>query len=234
MPAIIASTSSTTPTATKLGQRQAPSASSARATTDKHSCLRMRCWYDGQGSIRFALPSDRTTAGLAILKVLLGRRYAAMAAAPLVLAFACPILSAMQSTERAAAASPFEIEVFFDGACPLCVREMQMLRRKDRRQRIRFTDIAAPEFDAATIGVPWATLMARIHGRLPNGSLVEGVEVFRRLYAAVGFNSIVAATRLPLVAPLLELSYRLFAKNRLSLTGRCSDEACPAPGGSHG
>ena len=139
----------------------------------------------------------------------------------------------MESSERSAAPCAFEIEVFFDGACPLCMREIQMLRRKDRKQRIRFTDIADRGFDAATIGIPWATLMDRIHGRLPDGTLVEGVEVFRRLYAAVGFNSVVAATRLPLVAPLLELSYRLFAKNRLSLTGRCSDGACPAPAGSH-
>ena len=136
----------------------------------------------------------------------------------------------MESSERSAAPCAFEIEVFFDGACPLCMREIQMLRRKDRRQRIRFTDIADRGFDAATIGIPWATLMDRIHGRLPDGTLVEGVEVFRRLYAAVGFNSVVAATRLPLVAPLLELSYRLFAKNRLKLTGRCSDDACPAHG----
>jgi predicted DCC family thiol-disulfide oxidoreductase YuxK len=136
----------------------------------------------------------------------------------------------MEGTERTAPASAFEIEVFFDGACPLCMREIQMLRRKDRRQRIRFTDIAAPDFDAAAIGIPWATLMDRIHGRLPDGTLVEGVEVFRRLYAAVGFNSLVATTRLPLIAPLLELSYRLFAKNRLKLTGRCSDDACPTHG----
>jgi predicted DCC family thiol-disulfide oxidoreductase YuxK len=134
----------------------------------------------------------------------------------------------MDGPELSATPSGFDIEVFFDGACPLCMREIQMLRRKDRNQRIRFTDIAAPEFDATTIGIPWPTLMDRIHGRLPDGTLVEGVEVFRRLYAAVGFNSIVAATRLPLIAPLLELSYRLFAKNRLNLSGRCADAACPA------
>ena len=132
----------------------------------------------------------------------------------------------MARPESSAHAPAFEIEVFFDGACPLCMREIHMLRRKDKQQHIRFTDIADPEFDAATIGMPWATLMARIHGRLPDGTLVEGVEVFRRLYAAVGFSTIVAATRLPLIAPLLDFSYRLFAKNRLNLTGRCSDGHC--------
>jgi len=121
----------------------------------------------------------------------------------------------------------FEVEVFYDGACPLCLREIDMLRRKDEQQRILFTDISAPNFDPASVGVAWPTLMERIHGRLPDGTLIEGVEVFRRLYAAVGFGFLVAASRLPLVAPLLNLSYRAFAKNRLRLTGRCTEGACP-------
>ncbi|MEO6599626.1 MAG: DUF393 domain-containing protein [Polyangiaceae bacterium] len=124
--------------------------------------------------------------------------------------------------------TPFDVEVFYDGECPLCTREIEMLRRKDDAHRIRFTDIAARGFDAEAIGLPWSTLMERIHGRLPDGTLIEGVEVFRRLYAAVGFGPLVAATRLPGVSQLLDLSYRVFAKNRLRFTGRCKDDACPA------
>jgi predicted DCC family thiol-disulfide oxidoreductase YuxK len=33
-------------------------------------------------------------------------------------------------------------EVFFDGQCPICVREIRMLSKLDRREKIRFTDIA--------------------------------------------------------------------------------------------
>ena len=121
-----------------------------------------------------------------------------------------------------------EIEVFYDGACPLCMREIALLKRKDRRHAIAFTDIANPSFDPSSLGVSWPTLMERIHARLPDGTLIEGVEVFRRLYAAVGFGPLVAATRLPGITQLLYLSYRLFAKNRLKFTGRCQDGACPA------
>jgi predicted DCC family thiol-disulfide oxidoreductase YuxK len=130
--------------------------------------------------------------------------------------------------QAAPSAPDFEVEVFYDGACPLCLREIEMLKRKDRRARIRFTDIAVASFDADALGIPWATLMDRIHGRLPDGTIIEGVEVFRRLYAAVGFGSLVAATRLPGVKQLLNASYQVFAKNRLRLTGRCNDESCPA------
>jgi predicted DCC family thiol-disulfide oxidoreductase YuxK len=122
--------------------------------------------------------------------------------------------------------TPFEIEVFYDGACPLCMREINWLGRLDRKQRIRFTDIASAGFDASSLGIDWSKLMDRIHGRLPDGTIVEGVEVFRRLYAAVGFGALVSVSRVPGIAQLLNLSYGVFAKNRLKLTGRCTDDAC--------
>lgn len=121
------------------------------------------------------------------------------------------------------------VEVFFDGACPLCVREIGMIRRRDRHQRIQFTDIAAPAFSAEQLGVTQDALMARIHGRLPDGTWIEGVEVFRRLYSAVGFGPLVAVTRLPGISHLLDAGYRVFARNRLKFTGRCTAESCSLP-----
>jgi predicted DCC family thiol-disulfide oxidoreductase YuxK len=67
-------------------------------------------------------------------------------------------------------------------------------------------------------------LMDRIHGRLPTGQLIEGVEVFRQLYSAIGLGWIVALTRLPGLRWLLDVAYRFFARNRLKWTGRCTPE----------
>ncbi len=120
----------------------------------------------------------------------------------------------------------FDIEVFFDGGCPLCRREIDMLRRRDRQNRIRFTDIDAETFDPAAVGKSLDELMAEIHGRLPDGTFVTGVEVFRRLYSAVGFRKLSALTRLPGISCALNLGYRVFAKNRLKLTGRCKQGVC--------
>jgi predicted DCC family thiol-disulfide oxidoreductase YuxK len=128
------------------------------------------------------------------------------------------------------ATGAFEVEVFFDGDCPLCVREIELLRKLDNgKGAIRFTDIQAADFAPEALGLTFSHLMRRIHGRLPDGELIEGAEVFRRLYAAVGFRRAVAVSRWPGVSQLLDVGYTVFAKNRLRLTGRCTDEVCSAP-----
>ncbi len=122
--------------------------------------------------------------------------------------------------------SSWQIEVFYDGDCPLCLREVKLLRWMDRRQRIRFTDIAAADFVAADYGKSLSEFMEQIQGRLPSGQWLVGVEVFRRLYAAIGFGPLVWIPRLPLLSQLCDIGYRVFAKNRLRLTGRCVKEEC--------
>ncbi len=118
----------------------------------------------------------------------------------------------------------WEVEVFFDGDCPLCRREIAWVQGRDREGKIRFTDIAAPSFAPAAYGLTHQEFMAEIQGRLPDGAWLTGVEVFRRMYAAIGFGWIVSATRWPIVAPILNWGYKAFAKRRLALTGRCSLE----------
>jgi predicted DCC family thiol-disulfide oxidoreductase YuxK len=109
------------------------------------------------------------------------------------------------------------------------MREVAMLRRLDRSERILFTDIAAADFDPSPLGLTHADMMEKIYGRMPDGSLVTGVEVFRQLYGAVGFGPLVAVTRLPGVSGALDAAYSVFAKNRLRLTGRCTPERCELP-----
>jgi predicted DCC family thiol-disulfide oxidoreductase YuxK len=126
-----------------------------------------------------------------------------------------------------------QVEVFFDGECPLCVREINMLRRLDaKRQRIRFTDIAAPAFRSEDYGKSFGEFMGSIQGRRASGEWIHGVEVFRELYNAVGFGPLVAMTRLPGVRQALEVGYRFFSKYRLRLTGRgevCANDRCAVP-----
>lgn len=126
--------------------------------------------------------------------------------------------------------SPAQIRILFDGECPLCRREVSMLQRIDRgRGRVGFEDIAGADFDASRYGLETRAVHERIHGVLADGGVVEGVEVFRRAYAAIGLGWLVAPTRWPILRGLADAAYRFFARNRLAITGRrleCEDGTC--------
>ncbi len=130
--------------------------------------------------------------------------------------------------EPARSTSDFAVELFYDGDCPLCMREVRLMRRLDKAGVLRLTDLHTVGSDDVE-GRSFEALMARMHGRLRDGRWVTGVEVFRQAYAAVGFRRLVAISRLPGVRQLLDLAYHVFAKNRLRLTGRCDEGRCEVP-----
>jgi len=105
------------------------------------------------------------------------------------------------------------------------------VRRRDRRGALAAIDIAAPDFDASRYGLDHERLMARMHGLLPDGTVVEGMEVFRRAYTAVGLGWMLAPSRWPVLGRAFDAAYAWFARHRLRLTGRGSecDGACESP-----
>jgi predicted DCC family thiol-disulfide oxidoreductase YuxK len=123
-------------------------------------------------------------------------------------------------------------EVFYDGDCPLCEKEIDMIRRMDTRLRLKLTNIADDDFDPTGTGRSLQTLMREIHGRLPDGTFLVGVEVFREIYGRVGFEKSVGFSRWPVVRQILSFGYTLFAWPRYQLAMRRlrrkakTDEAC--------
>ncbi len=117
---------------------------------------------------------------------------------------------------------PWQIKLLYDGECPLCLREVNFLEKRDGgRGRVAFVDIAAEDYSPEENGgVDFETAMGRIHAVLPDGSVVRNVEVFRRVYAVLGMGWIYAATRWPVIRPIVDKVYELWADKRLALTGR--------------
>lgn len=104
-------------------------------------------------------------------------------------------------------------EVFFDGDCPLCKREINMIRRKDKHHRLILTDISATDFRPPE-GFTLDELMRSIHGKMPTGEYVLGVEVFRQIYRRLGFARTVRFSQTPGIGTLLNAGYFAFAKLR--------------------
>lgn len=127
----------------------------------------------------------------------------------------------------------WKFRILVDGECPLCKKEAGMMRWMDRgRGRLDIEDIAAPGFDASKYGKTFDDVMGRIHGVYPDGTVIEGVEVFRQSYEAVGWGWLLAWTRLPGIRALTDRAYVFFAKHRLKLTFRkdaCDTGRCAVP-----
>ena len=123
--------------------------------------------------------------------------------------------------------------ILIDGDCPLCRHEANLLRRLDRgRGRLELVDITSGDFDASRYGRTMDDVMGTIHGVKADGSLVTGMEVFRRAYQAVGWGWLWAPTGWPILKPVFDAAYRFFARHRLRLTGRrgeCADGSCKLP-----
>ena len=123
----------------------------------------------------------------------------------------------------------YPLTVFFDGACPICDREIALMKRLDRRRQLEFCDFSVQEYDAASSGFAVADLGAVIHARWADGSVITGVEVFRAMWDAVGLGVLTKLSRLSFVESLVLKAYAWFARNRLRLTGRsqaCTGDSC--------
>jgi predicted DCC family thiol-disulfide oxidoreductase YuxK len=109
------------------------------------------------------------------------------------------------------------VTVWFDGSCPLCTREIALMRRLDRRGTIAFVDIAG---DAAC-PLDRPTLLARFHAQTEDAPMVSGAAAFAVMWRAIPIlRPLGLLARIPLVLWGLERMYRLFLRVRPALVAR--------------
>jgi predicted DCC family thiol-disulfide oxidoreductase YuxK len=116
----------------------------------------------------------------------------------------------------------WKIKLLYDGQCPLCIREVNFLLKKDAgRGIIKFVDIADRDYNPQENGnIDFETAMGRIHALTNGGTIIRNVEVFRRIYEELGIGWLYGVTKLPIVGSLADWLYCIWADWRLKLTGR--------------
>lgn len=122
------------------------------------------------------------------------------------------------------------LTIFYDGHCPLCGMEIKKLRELDKDKQLAFVDINHPEFSLAYPTLDWQTLDARIHGQLPDGEMISGLDVTYLAWKLVGKGWVYAPLRWPVVSWLADRVYNLFARYRKPisylLTGKKVGDYC--------
>jgi predicted DCC family thiol-disulfide oxidoreductase YuxK len=115
---------------------------------------------------------------------------------------------------RSPAAEPGTLTVWYDGACPLCTREIALMRRLDRARRIEFVDVASP---LQACPVDRRLLLERFHAR-EGDELLSGAAAFAAMWRAIPLlRPLGQLARLPGMLWLLEQAYRGFLRLRPAL-----------------
>ena len=100
-----------------------------------------------------------------------------------------------------------EVTVWYDDDCPLCVREIRLMRKLDRRQAIDFVSIQA----GTGCPISSADLMKRFHAQERGEPVVSGAAAFAAMWRAIPvLRPIGLLARFRPILWILERMYRGF------------------------
>lgn len=115
-----------------------------------------------------------------------------------------------------------QLTVWFDGDCPLCTREIALMRRLDRRDAIDFVDVSDAQ---AACPLDRRDLLARFHVE-EDGVILSGAEAFAAMWRAIPvLRPLGLVARNSVVLGLLERAYLVFLRVRPRLQARLRREA---------
>lgn len=107
------------------------------------------------------------------------------------------------------------LTVYFDGACPVCSREMAVYRRQPGAEQCVWIDASACPEAALGAGLSRESALARFHVRRADGVLVDGMRGFTVLWRALPrfawVGRVASIGPLPL---LLDAAYSVFLRVR--------------------
>ena len=129
-----------------------------------------------------------------------------------------PMTSDPPAGEGAVPVATPALTVWFDGGCPLCRREIALIRRLDRRGVIRFEDISTQTADCP---IDRARLLARFHAQERGQPIVSGAAAFGAMWRAIPLlRPLGELARLSVLLWVFEQAYLGFLKIRPSLQRR--------------
>ncbi|MEI7465380.1 MAG: demethoxyubiquinone hydroxylase family protein [Burkholderiales bacterium] len=106
------------------------------------------------------------------------------------------------------------LTVLYDGACPLCRREVGVYRGLTPLQPLRWCDVSDANLPLPP-GGHRADYLARFHVQQGDGTMLSGARAFIALWAALpGWRWLARLAALPGVAGLMEVAYRGFLRVR--------------------
>ena len=125
------------------------------------------------------------------------------------------------------ATHPIRDTVLYDGACRFCRGQIALLRRLDPTGRLAFTSLHDPSVGRDFPEIPPADLLTQMYVVDRQGLARGGAEAVRYLSRRLPLLWPVALPlHVPGSLPLWRSLYRLVARNRFRIAGRCDEGTC--------
>jgi predicted DCC family thiol-disulfide oxidoreductase YuxK len=116
-----------------------------------------------------------------------------------------------------------ELTVFYDGACPRCIRDRARYERLsgDTGERVCWLDITGRDAELASLGIDPGDALRELHVRDADGRVHRELDAYILLMRRVPVMRPLAwLIALPVIRPLLARLYRAWVLRRLRRTGR--------------
>lgn len=115
------------------------------------------------------------------------------------------------------------ITVFYDGACPTCVRDRAVYERfcGGKSTEVEWCDITGKDDALSEIGIDPGLAMRELHVRTGKGQIVSEMDAYILLLErSIWLKPLAWLLSLPLIRPTVARIYHWSVGRRLSRTGR--------------
>lgn len=116
--------------------------------------------------------------------------------------------------------------IFYDANCPLCTKEMRLLKEADKHNKIALEDINTDDFEQRFNHIKCQDALAFLHGQQDNGEMIYGLDVTFAAWQTVGRHKWLKVLQLPGIRFFAAQGYKVFAKYRTTIAHSLCKSAC--------
>ncbi|MFM2485318.1 thiol-disulfide oxidoreductase DCC family protein [Celerinatantimonas yamalensis] len=126
------------------------------------------------------------------------------------------------------------LTIFYDGQCPLCVREMQKLAQVDKRHQLQLVDLNIAHFSENYPYIDTLKASRILHAQTQTGEILLGLDATWAAWQQVDKHRWIRLLRWPVIGWFADVGYWFFARyryrfSRLILGQKTCDELCGLP-----
>jgi len=119
--------------------------------------------------------------------------------------------------------------IYYDGWCSACTKSAELFTKLDKsRGLVVCIDFRSDTKHMDSVNIDPSALAASLHAIAPDGTIYSGPEAIRQSFTVLGKKHTASWTALPIIRPVVDACYQIFARNRLRWFSnhKCKDGSC--------